>query len=67
MAAQAKLSEAEWLLAGGFKESWKKAKERNPSIAEAIQEFDRCKRADPPIRLPKKMNDHKLDGPLRGY
>jgi addiction module RelE/StbE family toxin len=67
MAAPEKLSQAEWELADGFKESWKKAKERNPSIAEAMWEFDRCKRAHPPIQLPKKMNDHKLDGPLRGY
>ena len=32
-----------------------------------MTQFDRCKRAEPPLRLPGKMQDHKLDGPLRGY
>jgi len=60
-------SDKEWELAPGFKESWKRYLSSNPCIKDAMREFDRCKRAIPPIQLPGKMQDHKLDGPLRGF
>ncbi|WOJ88281.1 type II toxin-antitoxin system mRNA interferase toxin, RelE/StbE family [Methylocapsa polymorpha] len=60
-------NEIKWELAPGFKDSWKKYLKTNSGIKEAMREFDRCKRAVPPIQLPGKMKDHKLDGPLKGY
>jgi addiction module RelE/StbE family toxin len=59
--------EVGWPLAPGFRESWKKYKAAFPEIKTAMTEFDRCKRANPPKQLPGKMQDHKLDGPLKGY
>jgi addiction module RelE/StbE family toxin len=59
--------EAKCELSEGFKESWRKALAKNHKIKEAMTEFDRCKRFEPPEQLPKKMSDHKLDGPLKGY
>lgn len=59
--------EAEWEISEGFKDCWRKALKKNNKIKEAMTEFNRCKRAEPPEQLPKKMSDHKLDGPLRGY
>jgi addiction module RelE/StbE family toxin len=56
-----------WPRAPGFKPSWQKFKTRNPQISEAMTVFDRCKRAVPPEPLPGKMEDHKLDGPLKGF
>jgi addiction module RelE/StbE family toxin len=58
--------ELEWDITPGFRDDWKKAKSKNGNIAEAMAEFDRCKRASPPLELPRKMRDHKLDGPLKG-
>ncbi len=55
----------QWLLALGFKDSWKKFK--TVGISDAMTTFDRCKRAVPPEALPAKMHDHKLDGPFKGY
>ncbi len=60
-----KPNEEEWALASGFKNSWLKFK--TPALSEAMTAFNRHKRATPPEPLPAKMNDHKLDGPLRGY
>ena len=57
--------EVKWEAAPGFKESWKKYK--NAEIAESMTEFNRCKRSNPPKRLPGRMQDHKLDGPLKGF
>jgi addiction module RelE/StbE family toxin len=54
-----------WTFAPGFKDSWKKFK--SEVISEAMTTFDRCKRAIPPDPLPAKMNDHKLDGPFKGF
>jgi mRNA-degrading endonuclease YafQ of YafQ-DinJ toxin-antitoxin module len=62
-----KKGEAEWELAPGFKDSWKKHLTKNHEIKAAMTEFDRCKRAVPPTQLPGKMADHKLDGPLKGF
>jgi mRNA-degrading endonuclease YafQ of YafQ-DinJ toxin-antitoxin module len=59
--------ELKWILAPGFRESWKKYLKDNPEIKAAMTEFDRCKRAIPPKQLPGKMKDHKLDGPLKGF
>ena len=59
--------EVEWELAEGFKDSWKEYLELYPEIKPAMTEFDRCKRANPSKRLPAKMRDHKLDGPLSGF
>jgi len=56
---------AEWELAPGFAESWKQFK--TEEVSEAMTEFDRCKRSIPLHRLPGKMRDHKLDGPLKGF
>jgi addiction module RelE/StbE family toxin len=56
-----------WPQAIGFKPSWQKFKTKNPQISDAMTTFDRCKRAVPPEQLPGKMDDHKLDGPLKGY
>ena len=57
----------QWELAPGFRETWKRLLKENPSIKDAMAEFNRCKRANPPERLPGKMSDHKLDGPLKGF
>jgi addiction module RelE/StbE family toxin len=59
--------EAEWVLAPGFKASWKKYKTAFPEIADAMADFNHCKRGNPPKPLPGKMKDHKLDAPLKGY
>jgi mRNA interferase YafQ len=58
-------NEEEWLLAPGFKASWKRFK--TDVVSDAMTEFDRCKRAVPPKALPGKMNDHNLTGPLKGF
>jgi addiction module RelE/StbE family toxin len=58
-------NEEEWLLAHGFKESWKKFK--TVAISDAMTAFDRCKRAIPPQPLPPGMKDHNLGGPLKGF
>ena len=58
-------NDEEWELARGFKDSWKKFK--TDTISDAMTAFDRCKRAIPPLPLPAKMKDHKLDGPFKGY
>ena len=60
-----KRDEVEWALALGFKDSWQKFK--TPALSEAMKVFNRHKRATPPAPLPAKMNDHKLDGPLKGF
>ena|SRR5579863_7004316 len=60
-------NDAKWPQAPGFKASWKQYKAHNPQISDAMTAFDRCKRAVPPEQLPGKMEDHKLDGPLKGY
>jgi addiction module RelE/StbE family toxin len=65
MAKAPKSSEEEWVLALGFKDSWNVFK--TDALCEAMTTFNRCKRAVPPKPLPAKMNDHKLDGPLKGY
>ena len=65
--AAEKINLAKWEFAPGFKKSWKKYLAQNPGIKEAMTEFDRCKRAIPPIQLPGRMSEHKLDGPLKGY
>jgi mRNA interferase YafQ len=62
-----KRNNADWLQAPGFRASWKKFKVQYPHISDAMTTFDRCKRAVPPEPLPGKMEDHKLDGPLKGY
>jgi len=54
-----------WTLAPGFRDSWNKFK--SEIVSEAMTTFDRCKRTIPPEPLPAKMNDHKLDGPFKGY
>ncbi len=60
-----KPDEEEWAIALGFKDSWQKFK--TPALSEAMTVFNRQKRAKPPEPLPAKMNDHKLDGPLKGF
>jgi mRNA interferase YafQ len=65
MSEPGKRNSAEWPLAPGFKDSWKKFK--TDAISDAMTTFDRCKRSIPPEPLPAKMNDHKLDGPFKGY
>ena len=60
-----KRNDVDWVQAAGFKDSWQKVK--TDAISEAMTAFDRCKRAIPPEPLPAKMNDHKLDGPLKGF
>jgi mRNA interferase YafQ len=62
-----KKPEVKWELAPGFKASWKKYIIEYPEIKVAMTEFDHCKRATPPTQLPGKMEDHKLDGPLKGF
>jgi addiction module RelE/StbE family toxin len=59
--------EVQWELSQGFKDSWKVYLKANPEIKSAMTDFDRCKRANPPSSLPRKMKDHKLDGPLSGF
>ncbi len=59
--------EIEWELAPGFRESWRLYLQQNPEIRAATTEFDRCKRSVPPLQLPGKMKEHKLDGPLKGF
>ena len=59
--------EIKWEVREGFRQSYKKYLRDNPQIKEAMAEFNRCKRLNPPQRLPGKMSDHKLDGPLKGY
>ena len=60
-----KRNDVDWVLAQGFRDSWQRFK-TNP-ISDAMTTFDRCKRAIPPEPLPARMNDHKLDGPFKGY
>jgi addiction module RelE/StbE family toxin len=60
-----KRNAVDWVLALGFKDSWKRFK--TDVISEAMTTFDRYKRAVPPEPLPAKMKDHKLDGPFKGY
>src|SRR5579863_7110219 len=62
---QASQQETEWELASGFKTSWQQYK--NDTLTTAMTTFNNCKRANPPQQLPAKMNEHKLDGPLKGY
>jgi addiction module RelE/StbE family toxin len=57
----------EWELAPGFRDSWRQYLKVHPAIKRSMTEFDRCKRSIPQKPLPGKMNDHKLDGPLKGY
>jgi addiction module RelE/StbE family toxin len=59
--------DVKWELSRVFRETWKNYKKAFPEISKTMTEFDRCKRANPPERLPGKMKDHKLDGPLKGY
>jgi mRNA-degrading endonuclease YafQ of YafQ-DinJ toxin-antitoxin module len=59
--------EVKWELAPGFRETWKIFKAKYPDISQAMTEFNRCKRTNPPERLPGTMMDHKLDGPLKGF
>jgi mRNA-degrading endonuclease YafQ of YafQ-DinJ toxin-antitoxin module len=59
--------ELKWEVAVGFKQSYQKYLKVYPHIKAAMTEFNRSKRATPPQQLPGKMNDHKLDGPLKGY
>lgn len=60
-----KRNDIPWELASGFRDSWTRCK--TEAISGAMTTFDRCKRAIPPEQLPAKMNDHKLDGPFKGY
>jgi mRNA-degrading endonuclease YafQ of YafQ-DinJ toxin-antitoxin module len=59
--------EIRWEVREGFKQSYRKYLREHPRIREAMSEFNKCKRANPPQRLPGKMNDHKLGGPLKGF
>ena len=54
-------------LAEGFKDLYRRYLASNPQIKEAMTEFNRCKRLIPPTRLPGKMKEHKLDGPLKVF
>ena len=58
--------EAKWEVAKEFKDTYKRYLLSNPEIKAAMSEFNRCKRLIPPTRLPGKMKEHKLDGPLKG-
>jgi addiction module RelE/StbE family toxin len=49
-----------------YKESWLKYLKVYPNLRTALTEFNRAKRKIPPTRLPDKMRDHVLDGPLKG-
>src|ERR1700738_1488875 len=60
-----KRNNVDWELALGFKNSWQRFK--TDAIREAMTTFDRCTRSTPPEPLPAKMNDHKLDGPFKGF
>jgi addiction module RelE/StbE family toxin len=60
-----KRNDEEWPLAQGFRDSWQRFK--TDVVSDAMTTFDRCKRVVPPEPLPAKMNDHKLDGPLKGF
>jgi mRNA-degrading endonuclease YafQ of YafQ-DinJ toxin-antitoxin module len=64
---ESKNHEVQWELAPGFKDSWKVYLKANPGIKSAMADFNRCKRANPSTSLPRKMKDHKLDGPLSGF
>jgi addiction module RelE/StbE family toxin len=59
--------EIKWELAPGFKASWKKYGKGNADITAEMAEFNRCKRCIPPEQLPGRMQDHKLEGPLKGF
>ena len=63
---QSEFKEAKWEVAEGFRDSYKRYLASNPEIKGAMAEFNRCKRLIPPTRLPGKMKEHKLDGPLKG-
>jgi mRNA interferase YafQ len=65
MSVGPKRNDQDWPQASGFKASWKQFK--TDAISDAMTEFDRCKRSNPPRQLPAKMKDHKLDGPLKGF
>jgi mRNA interferase YafQ len=60
-----KRNDADWTLAPGFAEAWKKYK--SDAVSESMTTFDRHKRAVPPKPLPRQMKDHKLKGPLRAF
>jgi mRNA-degrading endonuclease YafQ of YafQ-DinJ toxin-antitoxin module len=59
--------EVKWELAPTFKASWKTYLGLYPDLKAAMMEFNLHKRANPPTRLPGKMHDHKLDGPLKDF
>jgi addiction module RelE/StbE family toxin len=46
--------------------SWRKYVEQDSSILGMLTEFNSAKREIPPKRLPDTMQDHVLDGPLKG-
>jgi mRNA-degrading endonuclease YafQ of YafQ-DinJ toxin-antitoxin module len=61
------VAEVKWALAPGFKTAWKAWLAKRPEIRDAMKAFNEHKRAKPALKLPKKMADHKLDGPLSGF
>jgi hypothetical protein len=65
--APAPVREVKWELAPGFRACWKKYGKGNAEIKAEMAEFDRCKRSIPPMQLPGRMSDHKLDGSLMGF
>jgi addiction module RelE/StbE family toxin len=66
MAAQQKKREVVFQPKPGFKERYSAFLLEDPSIEKSMRVFRDCKSRIPPGRLPKRMNDHKLDGKLKG-
>jgi mRNA-degrading endonuclease YafQ of YafQ-DinJ toxin-antitoxin module len=62
-----KKAEIKWDPAPGFKEAYRSFRNTHPEIRAAMLTFNEYKRGSPPRRLPAKMMDHKLDGPLKGF
>ena len=55
-----------WAISEEYTDSWVKYKKDDLKIRERLTEFNTCKRAIPPRRLPDQMHDHKLKGQLDG-
>lgn len=55
-----------WAVSAEYKASWIKHSSGNTKVRDALTEFNKAKREIPPKRLPDRMRDHTLSGPLNG-
>ena len=55
-----------FVVSRAYKATWTKYYKKYPHIKESLTDFNNAKRKIPPGRLPDKMKDHILKGPLDG-